>query len=279
MLEVTPRMRIATPGFVVAIFLLLTLAAVPQALSESPKEARTGVFWQMDPTAAFEEEGSNYCAPTSISNGLVYLAKARGMTDLVTGTDHKSHIALIQALAEHMETDPEIGTPPSQIISGLHEYLQTRGYSFALVQLAGWRKIDSDHKQYLVSRTPELNWIRKSADDPDTIVILNNGWYRETEDGDYVRKGGHFTIAVAAGPGAGELQVHNPAMKPEAQKTDTSVTLEPLASDTVAGASSNGVDSLHLDGFYKMHGPGLPFTAKKAAFAALDFVIVFKVKK
>ncbi len=262
-----------------ALLAALVLAVVQVALAaDSAKHRQTGTFWQKDPEAGFEGDGSNFCAPTSVANGLLYLAQARGLTGLVDGTDHKSQIALIKALAEHMDTDPDIGTNPSNLIDGLNEYLHAKGFQLANLEMAGWRRLKAEHEAFRVAEKPTLAWLRAAADDPDTILILNNGWYREGDDG-YTRKGGHFVIAVGAGPGASELQVHNPALEPEEQKSETSVVLAPLGAEIVAEAKSNGVDQLALDGYFKMQGPGLPFTAKKAAFAALDFAIAFKVKK
>jgi len=262
---------------ILASLLLILCLAVPAGASE--RGTHTGTFCQMDPGAGFENEGTNYCAPTSIANGLLYLATARGMADLVDGTDHGSQVALIRKLADEMDTDPDIGTNPGKIIDGLESYLEARGYSFASLQVAGWRNLNEEHEKYLVSRKPDMEWIRKAAGDPDTVVILNNGWYRETDGDSYLRKGGHFVVVVGAGPGNGEFQVHNPALEPGEQKTETSVTLALIDGDTVADAKGNGVEELHLDGYYRMKGPGLPYSSEKAAFAALDFVIVFKVKK
>ncbi|MDQ7824019.1 MAG: hypothetical protein RDV48_14560 [Candidatus Eremiobacteraeota bacterium] len=265
----------------IPVFLLILLLILCQAVpAGSPgKNEKTGTFCQMDPGAGFENEGSNYCAPTSIANGLIYLATARGLKDLVDGTDHKAQIALIKKLADEMDTDPDIGTNPSKIIDGLESYLDSKGYSFARLEVAGWRNLNDDHEKYLVSKKPDMKWIRSAVEDPDTVVILNNGWYRDAGGGGYTRKGGHFVIAVGAGPKDSELQVHNPALESDEQKTETSVTMALIDDNTVAEAKANGVEELELDGYYKMEGPGLPYTSEKAAFAALDFVIIFKLKK
>ncbi len=266
------------PGLVILLILPLLLCQVVPA-EPSAKSKYTGTFCQKDPGAGFENDGSNYCAPTSIANGLLYLATARGMTDLVDGTDHDAQVALIKRLADEMDTDPEIGTNPSKIIDGLQSFLSAKGYQFARLEVAGWRNLNDEHEKYLISKKPEMQWMRKAAEDPDMVVILNNGWYRETESGGYIRKGGHFVIAVGAGPENGKFQVHNPALEPDEQKTETSLIMTPIGGNTIADAKANGVEELHLDGYYKMEGPGLPFRSEKAAFAALDFVIVFKLKK
>ena len=263
-----------------AVLFLLFLVFPQPVIAGSPnKKEQTNTFWQLDPDADFEGDGSNFCGPVAVSNGLIYLAHARGRTNLVDGTDRFAQISLIKKLAERMETDPEIGTNPSQIIYGLEDYLQSKGFAFDHLELAGWRRIDADLRRFLVSRKPDMKWLREAAEDPDTVMILNNGWYRNTGDEGYIRKGGHFVIVVGAGPGVSEFQVHNSAMEPEKQREHTSVTLTPINGRLIADATSNGVKRLNLDGYFKIEGPGLPFTSRKAAFSALDFVIVFKLKE
>lgn len=282
MLNTTVRFRKEARALCLCLAILVLLfLAFPQAVTAGPaaKKEQTNTFWQLDSEAGFDGDGSNFCAPVAVSNGLIYLAKARGMTGLVDGTDRYTQIALIKKLAEHMETDPEIGTNPSKILYGLDEYVQSKGFSLDRLEIAGWRRIDADHKGYLISGKPDMQWLRKAANDPDAVVILNNGWYRDDGEGGYIRKGGHFVIAVGAGPGVSEFQVHNPAIESATQKENTSVTLTAISGSLIVDATSNGVEELELGGYFKMEGPGLPFRSSKAAFAALDFVIVFKVKK
>src|SRR5882672_11885599 len=83
---------------------LVFTASAPKTIvfaqQSGSKESLTPTFWQRDPDADFEDEGKMHCAPTSVSDGLIYLSKAYGMKDLVPGTQHKAQIKLIQDLAE-----------------------------------------------------------------------------------------------------------------------------------------------------------------------------------
>src|SRR2546426_1848851 len=89
------------------------------------KDSLTPTFWQRDPDANFEDEGRMHCAPTSVSDGLVYLTKAFGLKGLVPGTDHASQIKLIQELGEEFGTDPSIGgTNPDKVLTGLQSYMK-----------------------------------------------------------------------------------------------------------------------------------------------------------
>src|SRR6266403_2235700 len=83
----------------------------PRALfaqQSGSKDDLTPTFWQRDPDADFEDEGRMHCAPTAVSDGLIYLTRAFGMKGLVPGTDHDNQIKLIQELGEEFGTDPSI---------------------------------------------------------------------------------------------------------------------------------------------------------------------------
>src|SRR5438132_10793185 len=98
-----------------AFFFVPTQKSV-HAQQAGSKDSLTPTFWQRDPDANFEDEGRMHCAPTSVSDGLIYLTRAFGMKGLVPGTDHDNQIKLIEALAEEFGTDPSIGgTNPDKI--------------------------------------------------------------------------------------------------------------------------------------------------------------------
>src|SRR5260370_14806463 len=89
------------------------------------KESLTPTFWQRDPDADFEDEGRMHCAPTSVSDGLIYLSRAFGLKDLVPGTEQKKNqVKLIQDLADEFSTDPTIGrTNPDKLLTWLQSYI------------------------------------------------------------------------------------------------------------------------------------------------------------
>src|SRR5438105_2216253 len=93
--------------------LVFGLAAAQKAVifgqTAESKAALTPTFWQRDPDANFEDEGRMHCAPTSVSDGLIYLSKAFGYKNLVPGSTHKDQIKLIKELADEFSTDPSIG--------------------------------------------------------------------------------------------------------------------------------------------------------------------------
>jgi len=240
------------------------------------KGETTPCFWQEDEEAGFVDGGSNYCAPTAISNGIIYLAQARGITDLAPGLTHRDQIALIKELASDMDTDPKIGTNPDKILTGLRHYVQGKGLHMKRLEAATWRKLSSANSACSMGEKPKLEWMRAAATDPDCVEVFNVGWYREEQDG-YSRHGGHWITVVGAGSGAREFAVHNPILRPQTQKVKTTVALTMLDKDFNI-VNAEGEDTGNMNGYYRVDGPGLPFGGKTAA-AVLDSVIVFSVQK
>lgn len=238
------------------------------------KEALTPTFWQRDPDANFEDEGRMHCAPTSVSDGLIYLSKAFGMKNLVPGTGHKEQIELIQELAEEFGTDPSIGgTNPDKILTGLQSYVKSKGYELSRLELKSWRGVSGSNKQFVTGKKPDMAWMHSAARSKDTVVIFNFGWYYETEDG-YTRKGGHWVAVVDSSSDSNEFIVHNPILPPDKQSDQKSVELTLLDNDFIVAKDSG---EANMKGYYEGKGSGLPHG--KSVTAILDAVIVFSLKR
>src|SRR2546423_3634699 len=150
------------------------------AQQSGSKDDLTPTFWQRDPDADFEDEGRMHCAPTAVSDGLIYLTKAYGMKHLVPGTGHKDQISLIQQLAEEFGTDPSIGgTNPDKILTGLRSYVESKGYELNRLELKNWRGVSSANNQFKIRTTPDLAWIRSALRSKDAGGIFHFGWDRE----------------------------------------------------------------------------------------------------
>jgi len=244
------------------------------ALQSGSKEALTPTFWQRDPDANFEDEGRMHCAPTSVSDGLIYLARAFGWKDLVPGTENKKdQIKLIEELAEEFSTDPSIGgTNPDKVLTGLQSYVQSKGYELSRLEIMTWRSVSESNKKFKTGTKPDMAWMRSAANAKDTVVVFNFGWYHKEDDG-YTRKGGHW-VAVVGASGNG-FTVHNPILKPEVQAEKKSVTLTLLDEDFIVVKDSG---EANMKGYYDGEGPGLPRRDAVEA-AILDAVIVFSLKK
>ena len=264
----------------VTVLLLAALAATSfsernfvYAQQGASKDALTPTFWQRDPDADFEDEGRMHCAPTSVSDGLIYLAKAYGMKDLVPGTGHEAQIKLIQELAKEFGTDPSIGgTNPDKILTGLQSYVKAKGYELSRLELKSWRGVSAANKEFKIGTRPDMPWMRSAARSKDTVMIFNFGWYRKTEDG-YERKGGHWIAVVGAGEG-NEFTVHNPILRPEKQGDNKSLELSLLDENFIVNKDSG---EANMKGYYEGEGSGLPHG--ESVTAILDAVIVFSLKK
>jgi len=273
------RLRRRPAHFTVGLALLLPMAVVVSALGFEltiEKAEGTPAFWQQDKVAGFLDGGSNYCAPTAISNGLMYLAQTRGMPELAPGATHEDQIALIKELAADMSTDPKNGTNPDKILTGLRQYVQGRGLRLKRLEVATWRKLSAANRSCSVGVRPNLEWMRQAAMDPDCVEVFNVGWYRQEESG-YSRHSGHWVTVVGAGPGTNDFCVHNPLLHPDTQKVKKAVALTMLENGFKI-INPLGGDAGDMNGYFRVDGPGLPLGSKTAA-AVLDSVIVFSLQK
>jgi hypothetical protein len=262
----------------------LWLAIVATALATSvcaqesgSKRELTPAFWQRDPEAGFEDEGKMHCAPTAVSDGLIYLAKHKGITDLVPGLSHRNQIKLIKQLAEDFGTDPSIGgTNPDKIVAGLQKFAKAKGYELSRLEVKTWRRIRAANKKFKIGTKPDMDWMQEAVQDEDTIVIFNFGWYHEDGDDEesYTRKGAHWVAVLDTGEEDGEFIVHNPLLEPERQMNDTSVTLSLIDDDLTV---INSAGDKNMKGYYEADGPGLPHG--KTVKPILDAVIVFSLAK
>jgi hypothetical protein len=264
--------------FAVGLALLLPMAVVVSALNfelTADKSPAMPGFCQQDKEAGFADGGSNYCAPTAISNGLVYLAQTRGLPELAAGAALQDQISLIKELAADMDTDPKIGTNPDKIVTGLRRYVQGRGLRLKRLEVATWRKLSAANRSCSVGAKPKLEWMRQAASDPDCVEVFNVGWYRQ-EEGGYSRHSGHWVTVVGAGPGESDFAVHNPLLRPETQKVKKAVALTMLNDFKIV--NPEGGETGSMNGYFRVDGPGLPLGGKTAA-AVLDSVIVFSLQK
>jgi hypothetical protein len=259
----------------------ITAARKPAAFAQKAqsKADLTPTFWQRDPDADFEDEGRMHCAPTAVSDGLIYLARAFSMPDLVPGTRlKKDQIKLIEELAEYFHTDPSIGgTNPDRILTGLQNYVKDKGYELSRLEVKTWRPVGKANKEFKIGTKPDMAWMRNAARSKDSVMIMNFGWYYETEDG-YNRKGGHWVAVVGAAPDSNEFYIHNPILRAEEQSKKQSLVLNRLDDDfMVVESGGKEIDETNMKGYYAGEGSGLPHGNKVEAI--LDAVIVFSLKK
>ncbi len=235
----------------------------------------TPTFWQRDPDAGFPDDGRMHCGPAAISDGLIYLARAYGLKDLVPGTEKKEdQIKLVEELAEAFGTDPKKGgSNMDKIIPGLQSYVKSKGYDFSRLELVIWRSVKDENNKFKIGSKPDISWMRSAVRSKDTVVIFLFSWFdSKTEEDDYGARGGHYVIAVDAASDANEFTIHNPGLTSEKQSENKSVVLKILDEDFVVTRHTGEVN---MKGYYEAEGPGLPHNM----VAILDGVLVFSLKK
>ncbi len=242
----------------------------------SIKAEKTPCFWQQDPHANFSGQGRDYCAPSSIADGLVYLTMSRGLDGLVASTDYRGEAALIKELATGMNTDAA-GTNANDIVTGLLNYAKRRGYALSNLQVASWASLSESNKKYRVSIKPQLHWMAAATKDPDVVQVFGFGWYKKEKDGRYTRHSGHWVNVVGSGPLPWQFDLHNPALEPKRQKTDTLINLKLVEKNFLFPGPKGWV--WNMTGYYQAEGPGLPFNKNSISAAVLESVIAFKIKK
>ncbi|MFH0998815.1 MAG: hypothetical protein V1844_25480 [Pseudomonadota bacterium] len=227
-------------------------------------------YYQTDPSyGGFPEGGANYCAPTSVSNSLMWLAN-NGFDKMAPNTkDRKKdqYDVTLNLASNYMNTDPFDGTNVKDVLTGVRNYISDKGYSkdFQL-KYQGWREHtpESDTGIYV----PDMGWIKSGIENLGS-VWLNVGWY--TYDGakdEYRRIGGHWVTLAGFGYNGNpdSLVVHDP----NTCYSNHFVLPVKITSGTLAG-SSPGLPQSAV-GFYKMNN-GMRIKSS-ADFGILDGAIV-----
>ena len=221
-----------------AVALILVTAPLGGAgRAHRAKAAETPDFLQTDREAGFANSGTQYCAPTAVSNSLMWLA-ANGYDDLrPEGTAKRAQIAMIRTLAGAgcMKTSPSIGTDGAQLLRGVEAYVTEAGYTIEELSHEGWRRVPSD---YDAGEFPDLDDIRGSIANDRSAVWLNVGWYTyDDESGDYRRTGGHWVTVV--GYVGDDLLIHDPSPAAGSRFRTQRISLEELEEGRLTGKYAN----------------------------------------
>jgi hypothetical protein len=207
-------------------------------------------FLQTDREAGFARSGSQFCAPTAISNSLMWLA-GHGYQNLrPSGSAKAAQIAMIRKLSgpRFMKTSPSIGTDASEVLAGVETYVDEAGYTISELQYEGWRPVPED---VAASEYPDLDDIKAAIADDHSAVWLNVGWYSyDEESGDYVRNGGHWITVV--GYDHDDLLIHDPSPAAGEGFRTQRVTLEELTEGRLTGQQRNLPRS--AEGYYEVGG-------------------------
>jgi hypothetical protein len=207
-------------------------------------------FLQTDREAGFAKSGSQFCAPTAVSNSLMWLAE-NGYEDLrPSGSAKKAQIAMIRKLSgpEFMKTSPSIGTDVAEVLAGVEAYVDEAGYTISELAYAGWRPAPEEK---VASEYPDLSDIKTAIAGDQSAVWLNVGWYAyDEESGEYVRKGGHWVTVV--GYDHDDLLIHDPSPSAGASFRTQRITLDELTEGMLTGNQRNLPRS--AEGYYEVSG-------------------------
>ncbi|MEA2162036.1 MAG: hypothetical protein QOK37_163 [Thermoanaerobaculia bacterium] len=255
----------------VAIFLTSTIL-LGQPSSYRAKVQNTPRFLQTDPDAGFENAGDQYCAPTAVSNSLMWLAN-HGYRKLKPEGDSEkdSQIAMIKALADSdlMNTNPEKGTDVAEVITGVQGYVENAGYEVDTLQYSGWRPAPDDAAS---GEYPDVDAVKEAIADPHGAAWLNVGWYRYNEStGNYARSGGHWVTVV--GYDGDDLLIHDPSPRAGSGFSTQRITLEPIESGRLTGNQANLPRS--AEGYFIVGGE---MKVSRNVTCILDGAVVMKLR-
>lgn len=256
------------------IFLATMCWDTPAVHTEKVKA--TPDLCQTDKEAGFPGGGGTFCAPVSVSNGLIALSE-RGFPRLrpTATTLKQSQIQLVNILARKEYMDADDGAGPASVMRGLQKYIEQAGYRIERMEYQGWRKGGRGHPAK--AEIPNLAWIKEGIADPQGAVFLNIGWYMNEQGGrQFRRTGGHWMTLVGYGVSkAGRKDpstflIHDPAPRTGASGRTQYVKFENLTAGTLVGNDAPLPRS--AVGYFRM-GDGMVIK-KGRDLAILDAVVV-----
>ena len=212
--------------------MLITRCMLVLALGLSTKISGTPDFLQTDERAGLANKGSQFCAPTAVSNSLMWLA-AHGAPRLAPDVRDPvaAQIALIRALGSsaYMGTRPDIGTDPQELMTGVERWLAHCGVQAARFEYQGWRQVP---RRWHASERVDPAALASVITQVKGAVWLNVGWYKRS-GGAYHRHSGHWVTLV--GVEGDDLLVHDPSPRAGRGPSTERVRMRALDAGTLEG--------------------------------------------
>lgn len=259
--------RVIASALAALFFLCGVSAAYPPVYTG--KLRGTPDLCQADKAARLPKDGKGFCAPVAVSNSLVWLAR-NGYPDLLPKTGSRRmtqpQLAMLLGKPGYMDTSDDLGTSPTDLLTGISRFLGETGYDYEYLAYQGWR----NHPAAMSGNRekPDIDWIKDGLVG-DSAVWLNVGWYAYDPMTEiYERKGGHWVTLVGYGvdrKGRANpeiLIIHDPSTRsgrprpkpgnaPELQKEAQKRQLGFFAASSEAGATTTAAGQ-------KRHLPALP---------------------
>lgn len=226
-----------------------------------------------------------YCAPTSASNSLFYLAKD-GFPNLNPyGTSDQDQVNMVIQLASnnYMDAEGNEGAGLGMIMKGLDKYIKAKGYNYQKMEAKGWRD-PGDFSSAKSSEYVNIDFIKEGLLER-SIVLLNIGWYKSNGPLRFERGGGHWVTAVGYGVDENGktdpniIIVHDPAKRSDLSKSQQHIKFEKLKIGKLANYGDKDYTGLpeYAKGYYRIVEDGIEF---KDGFdnAILDAVVVLRME-
>ena len=243
-------------------------------------------FKQNNPHAQFAEGGKDFCAPTCLSDYIMWLGKNGYPALLPAGESlEQVQIALIKKLAsaDYLGTDPNSGTSPEQIMIELKKYITDSGYSIKSLSYQGFRPAAKEF--FTGVSMPSLSWLKAGSIAPK-CCWLNIGWYSYDEDTDtYSRTGGHWMALVGYGtnaknqPSPSTIIVHDPIPRFGVEKSNVYIDLQKLDSGNLTGNYKGLPRSAEGFYWYENYSDGVKVREFKTYYGIVDGGIILELAK
>lgn len=249
--------------------MLIARIACALALGVAAKSLEMPDFLQTDPRAGLARSGSQFCAPTAVSNSLMWIAGHGAPNLRPPGKDAVAAQAdLIRILGGpgYMGTRPDVGTDAAELVRGVERYVRDRGYALHLLVYQGWRPVPEGRRDGF---RPDPAALARVITRERGAVWLNVGWYSyDRARGAYRRNRGHWV--TLAGVDGETLLVNDPSPRAGAGPSTERVTLRPLA-----GRLEGDKAGLPLDarGYFALEG--LRSMPRGADTVILDGAVLF----
>jgi hypothetical protein len=236
---------------------------------------------QTDPEAELPGGGTQYCAPVSVSNSLMWLA-SHGFDNLAPdSTDRKEAQATVArslGSERYMDTNLESGTGPFGVLRGVSRHIKDKGYPYQSLEYQGWREHPARFSTGV--DVPQLEWLKRGLVG-NSVVWLNLGWYEYDSSADqYERIGGHWVTLVGYGvdkngnEDPNVLIIHDPGSKSGRDLVHEYVRVGWIDSGRLTGENHQGLPRSAV-GYYTLVGD--LHVKQEADFGILDGAAVLSM--
>ncbi len=187
-----------------SIALSSILSLYSPTLSQDDKKPQMPDFFQTH--EKLPGRGSKYCAPTVVSNILVYL-DTNGFPNMLKAErpNEEDQLELIKLLGskEYMAT-ASFGTNPPMVMAGLEKYVKEKNYNIN-IKYKGF-----EGGKYLTDKEPPSpKWLKEEID-KGSHAVLRFGYYSPDKGKELLlRVGGHYVTVVEC-KNDNEVYIHDP---------------------------------------------------------------------